>query len=134
MSYTITATSTSGKEGELHLKNTSVAFGTTKATETLLSSPADIYISSLAACILKNIERFSIMMKFEYTTASVSITATHLTKPPRLEGIVYEVIVFSEENNINIELLKRNLEKFGTIYNMVSRACEITGEVLLRKP
>ena len=134
MSYTITASSKAGKEGILQLKNSSVPFGISMETDALLSSPADIYLSSLAACMLKNIERFSVMMKFQYDYVTVEITATHQTKPPRLEGIVYEVIIFSKEDQINMSLLKRNLEKHGTIYNMVARACDISGKLLHRKP
>ncbi|RMA58759.1 OsmC family protein [Ulvibacter antarcticus] len=130
MDFSITATSQSGKEGSFHLKNGAVSFGITKETAGLLSSPADIYLSSLAACILKNIERFSGMMKFQYDQATIKISATHFIKPPRLESIVYEVILLSKEEKINTALLKRNLEKFGTIYNMVAQSCNVSGNII----
>ena len=134
MSYTITATSTPKKEGSIQLKNTSVPFGISKESEDILSSPADIYLSALAACTLKNIERFSKMMKFEYEKATIEVSATHAVKPSRLENINYEVILTSKEDKINISLLKRNIEKFGTITYMVAQSCSIAGTILHRKP
>jgi len=133
MNYAIKATSIAKKEGTLHLKKVLVPFGISKETEETLSSPADIYLSALASCILKNIERFSGMMKFQYEKATVDITATHFTKPARLENIAYTVTLISKDDKINCSLLKRNLEKFGTIYNMVAKATQISGEIILKK-
>lgn len=133
MNYTITATSTAKKQGFIQLKNAMASFGISKETEATLSSPAAIYLGALAACILKNIERFSVMMKFEYDTATIEVSATHHIKPSRLEDIVYEVILISKEPKINTSLLKRNLEKFGTIYFMIAQSCTISGVVTHRK-
>ncbi len=133
MDYSIKATSFSEKEGTIHLKKAEVPFGITSETQAILSSPADIYLSSLAACILKNIERFSGMMKFKYDQATIEVTATHFTKPARLENIVYQVILVSRDDKINLALLKRNLEKFGTIYNMVKKTTTVTGEIIHKK-
>ena len=133
MDYTITANSSPANQGTLNLKNGDVSFGVSKETGVSLSSPVDIYLSALAACILKNIERFSEMMKFKYNQAQIKVTATHCLNPSRLENIIYEVIIISNEDTINTSLLKRNLEKFGTIYFMISQTCSISGEVIHKK-
>jgi uncharacterized OsmC-like protein len=130
MKYTITGSSKQKKEGVLHFKNAETSFGITKETDGVLSSPADIYLGALAACILKNIERFSGMMKFTYEDATIEVSAAHTLNPSRLEQIVYEAVIRSKENNINTSLLKRNLEKHGTIYYMIAQSCAISGSVV----
>ncbi|GAB1418402.1 hypothetical protein MASR2M12_11670 [Bacteroidales bacterium] len=42
----------------------------------------------------------------------------------------YELIIYSSEENINTVLLKKNIEKFGTIYNTVKLSCNINGEII----
>lgn len=133
MIYSVTANTTNKKESSIQLKSTAFPFGISKETEGVLSSPADIYLGALAACILKNIERFSGMMKFEYSNATIEVSATHHLNPSRLENIVYEVVINSKENKINTSLLKRNLEKFGTIYYMIAQSCNISGTVIQQK-
>jgi uncharacterized OsmC-like protein len=133
MNFTITANATPENQGSINLKSAVVPFGISKETAATLSSPADIYLSALAACILKNIERFSGMMKFQYDQASIKVTAAHFLKPSRLESIVYEVLLVSKEDTINTALLKRNLEKYGTIYFMIAQSCDISGEVIHKK-
>ena len=132
MNYSIIATSTPANEGVINLKNGTAPFGISKETAATLASPVDIYLSALAACILKNIERFSGMMKFEYVEASIKVLATHCLKLSRLENIIYEVVLISKDGKINMSLLKRNIEKHGTIYYMISQFCSISGEVILK--
>ena len=98
----------------------------------LLPNPAEVFLGSLAACILKNVERFSTFMHFEYSRAEVEINATRLEKPPRMDAIEYQLILYTDEGNINTELLKKNLEKFGTIYNTVKLSCSIEGTIECR--
>lgn len=133
MNYTITASSIHNNKGTLHLKESTHSFGISNKTKDTLSSPVDLYLSALAACILKNVERFSTMMHFEYETTTIEIKGTHCLKPSRIENIVYTLIITSKDaNKINSSLLKRNLEKFGTIYYMISQSCAISGTITLQ--
>ncbi|HBR55115.1 MAG TPA: osmotically inducible protein C [Flavobacteriaceae bacterium] len=129
MSYSISATATPEKEGKIIFNETSASFGITTGSDQELPSPADVFLGALAACILKNVQRFSGMMKFEYQEANVTVSATYAQKPSRLENITYELVILSSEEKINTPLLKRNLSKFGTIYNMIAKATKVAGTV-----
>lgn len=129
MQYRVTATSTAKLDANIAIKQTAVQFGITESTSDSLANPAELFLSSLAACILKNVERFSEFMNFEYTNAEITLSATRLAKPPRMENINYDLHIYSTDQHINLALLKKNIEKFGTIYNTVIKSCSISGNI-----
>ncbi len=129
MKYSIKARSTSKENASLHIKQSTVDFGITPESADTLPNPAELFLGAFSACILKNIERFSVMMGFEYSNAEIKVTATRFEKPPRMDDIIYELIVYSQDDNLNIDLLKKNIEKFGTIFNTVKTSCSVYGEI-----
>tara|TARA_R110001592_G_scaffold56512_3_gene172329 strand:- start:1570 stop:1974 length:405 start_codon:yes stop_codon:yes gene_type:complete len=129
MKYSIKADSSSKNKASIKVKQSDIAFGITPESADSLPNPAELFLGSFSACILKNVERFSVMMKFEYSHAEITVNATRLEKPPRMDEINYELKVYSQDESLNIDLLKRNIEKFGTIFNTAKLACSITGEV-----
>jgi hypothetical protein len=68
-------------------------------------------------------------MNFEYSNAEIKVNATRLEKPPRMDEISYELRIYSQDNNLNINLLKKNIEKFGTIFNTVKSSCSVIGKI-----
>ncbi|SRX54324.1 OsmC family protein [Aequorivita sp. CIP111184] len=129
MNYTVKAEASSKSKASIHIKQSEISFGITPKTADTLANPAEIFLGSLSSCILKNVERFSEFMNFEYTRAEITINATRLEKPPRMDEINYELLIYSPDNNLNLDLLKKNIEKFGTIYNTVKISCAINGTI-----
>ncbi|NRS87918.1 putative OsmC-like protein [Flavobacterium sp. 7E] len=129
MNYSVNASISAIKDAEIHIKDSEIIFGISPDTEASLPNPAELFLGSLSACILKNVARFSVMMKFEYTKAELTIIAVRLDKPPRMDEIQYELVVYSQDESLNIDLLQKNIEKFGTIYNTVKLCCSIRGTV-----
>jgi hypothetical protein len=54
--------------------------------------------------------------------------------PPRIVRMRYRLVVVTDEPPHRIELLQRNLEKFGTITNTLGLACDVSGEVVAEAP
>lgn len=129
MNYQIKASSISDQDAVLHIKQSNIDFGTTAKTSGILPNPAEVFLGAFAACMLKNVERFSGMLKFTYTKASLEVNAVRLEKPPRIDSINYVLKINSNDKNLNTDLLKKNIEKFGTIYNTVKLACAISGTI-----
>ncbi|MBT4413592.1 MAG: OsmC family protein [Polaribacter sp.] len=129
MKYHIKASSISKQEGIIQVKQSTINFGTTSLTSENLPNPAELFLSSFASCILKNVERFSVMLKFNYLKANIEVYAMRLENPPRLDNIRYNLIVYSSDKRLNIDLLKKNIEKFGTIYNTIKLSCTISGTI-----
>lgn len=130
MNYTIEATANSGNDAELRIKESTIVFGTTETSAKELPNPAELLLGAFASCILKNVERFSNLLKFNYEKATIKVTGIRLEHPPHIDKIHYELIIHSKDEQLNIPLLKKNIEKFGTIYNTVNIACAITGTII----
>ena len=129
MNYSVKAEAVSKKMASINIKQSKINFGITPDTDDTLANPAELFLGSLSSCILKNVERFSGFMDFEYSRAEITIHATRLEKPPRMDEINYELHIYSQDSNLNLDLLKKNIEKFGTIYNTVKISCKITGTI-----
>ena len=126
LTYSLSATSSSTEEGKITSRSNKLVFGATKDSE--LPSPAELLTGAFAACCLKNVERFSTFMKFSYDHAEITVTATRQDRPPMIHKISYDLVVYSNDA-INTDLLLRNLQKFGTIYNTLNAVCEIEGGI-----
>ena len=131
MNYSSTAKSIAKDKAIIVIKQSHIDFGITTETDALLPNPAELFLGSLSSCMLKNVERFSTFMNFSYSTAEITINATRLEKPPRIDEINYVLKIYSSQENINVELLKKNIEKHGTIYNTVKEVCSISGEIAI---
>ena len=127
MSYQINASSIANQDAVIHVKQSNIDFSTTSKTAEILPNPAELFLGSFVACMLKNVERFSDLMDFEYTKATVEVNAARLEKPPRMDEIQYTLNIYTDDKRLNIDLLKKNIEKFGTIYNTIKLACSISG-------
>lgn len=133
MNYTIKAVSKADDDAIIRVKQSDIGFGTTEKTSDTLPNPAELFLGSFAACILKNVERFSAMMRFSYEKATLTVNAERLKNPPRMDRLTYELTIYSHDEKLNDVLLKKNIEKFGTIYNTVKQVCEISGTILVHK-
>lgn len=129
MNYISKASSVSKNNASVTIKESNIPFGITPEMADTLPNPAELFLGSFSACVLKNVERFSVLMNFEYRSAEIMVNATRLEKPPRMDDINYELTIYSNDKNLNIELLKKNIENFGTIFNTVKTSCTVTGEI-----
>lgn len=129
MNYLIKASSLAHQDAVIHIKESDIEFGTTAQTAERLPNPAELFLGSFAACMLKNVERFSEMMKFSYTKTTLEVRATRLENPPRMENIEYDLTLYSNDEKLNTDLLQKNIEKFGTIYNTIKLSCAISGTI-----
>lgn len=92
--------------------------------------PAELLCAALAACILKNVERFSVLLPFRYSAARVRVEATRQDAPPRFTRFTYRLELVTDEPERRVDLLHRNVRQFGTVSGTLGLAAEVTGEVV----
>jgi len=90
-------------------------------------NPAELLLASVAACILKNMERVAPMIHFEYSGVTVKVYGVRQDSPPKISSIDYEIIINTDENDRKLSLMHDNIKKYGTIYNTIASGTEITG-------
>jgi uncharacterized OsmC-like protein len=95
-------------------------------------NPVELLLSALAACMLKGIERITPMLHFQLEGAEVQLEAIRQDAPPKLTRISYKITVDSAETDQRLNLLHRNILKYGTISNTLAGAIPLEG-TLTRK-
>ncbi|PPB80986.1 putative OsmC-like protein [Albidovulum inexpectatum] len=92
-------------------------------------NPAELLLASLAACMLKGTERVIPMLGFSLRGIEISLHGVRQDKPPRIIRIDYEIIVDTDESDARLDLLHRNLRKYGTITNTLDAATALVGSI-----
>lgn len=92
-------------------------------------NPVELLLSALAACMLKGIERVTPMLQFRIDGVEVTLEALRQDAPPKLVAIRYEIVVDSAETEQRLDLLHRNILKYGTISNTLSAAVPLEGHL-----
>jgi uncharacterized OsmC-like protein len=112
-------------------KAAAIEFDSSAGQRDDLLGPAELLAAAFGACMLKNVERFSSILPFAYTGASISVTAEREETPPRIARMQYVLRVTTDEPAHRLDLLHRNLQKHGTVYNTLAAACAVSGEILV---
>jgi uncharacterized OsmC-like protein len=111
-------------------KQASIECDTSAGQSQTHMGPAELLVSAFAACVLKNVERFSGTLPFAYQGASIRVIAEREEKPPRITQIKYVLSITTKELPDRVDLLHRNIRKFGTIFNTIASACQVSGEIV----
>jgi uncharacterized OsmC-like protein len=109
----------------------------TKAAEIVLDTdlagrpdafnPAELLLAAVAACMIKGIERVTPMIQFEFRGVEVKLHGIRQDSPPKIIAINYELIVDTDETDQRLDLLHKNVRKYGTISNTVAEATMLKG-------
>jgi uncharacterized OsmC-like protein len=96
-------------------------------------NPAELFLASIAACMIKGIERVTPMLKFDLRGVEVKLHGIRQDSPPKMISVDYELIVDTNETDQRLELLHTNVRKYGTISNTVADATKLEGIIRRRE-
>ena len=92
-------------------------------------NPAELFLASIAACMIKGIERVAPMIHFQFEGVEVRLHGIRQDAPPMMVEVHYEIIVETAEDDRRLELLHTNVRKYGTISNTVAKATKLEGAI-----
>ncbi|MFN3608735.1 MAG: OsmC family protein [Hyphomonas sp.] len=92
-------------------------------------NPAELFLASIAACMLKGIERVTPLLDFQLDGASVHLHGVRQDAPPKMLSVTYELVIDTDEPPARLELLHKNVRKYGTISNTVAAALDLQGTI-----
>ena len=95
-------------------------------------NPAELFMASIAACMIKGIERVAPMIHFQFDGVEVKLHGIRQDAPPMMVEVNYEIIVETAEDDRRLELLHTNVRKYGTISNTVAKATKLEGTIRRR--
>lgn len=114
---------------EARTKDATITLDTDMAGREDAFNPAEMLLASLAACILKRTERVVPMLKFDLRGIEVSLHGVRQDSPPKMVRIDYEITVDTDESDSRLDLLLKNLQKYGTITNTLAGATALSGRI-----
>lgn len=130
LEYEINATLVHGGTAKANANNSEITFDATSGRDDVLPNPAELLLTSLAACMLKNLQRYSEILHIPYRKAKISIQGIRNDNPPYITEINYNLEVDTDTNERKIENWHKNILKFGTITNTLTRACKLQGTMV----
>jgi uncharacterized OsmC-like protein len=92
-------------------------------------NPAELFLASIAACMIKGTERVTPKLNFSLRGVEVRLHGFPQDSPPRMVSIDYGLIVDTDESDQRLELLHTNVRKYGTISTTVAEAVKLEGSV-----
>jgi len=129
LEYRVSARRIDSHGAQATTKEATISLDTDLAGRADAFNPAEMLLASLAACILKGTERVIPMLGFDLRGIEVSLHGQRQDSPPKMVRIDYEIVVDTDEADQRIDLLHRNLQKYGTIYNTLAGATELSGTI-----
>lgn len=133
MRYEVEARIVGDGVSEVACKASRIAFDSSPGQSAELPGPAELLASAFAACLLKNVERFSEMLPFRQAGAWVRVEVERQNAPPRFARLTYELHIVTDEDDLRVGLLHDNLQKYGTVFNTLAAACEVSGDVIAER-
>ncbi len=129
LEYEISATVIPPGDAKATANQYELRFDATSGRDEVLPNPAELLLTAVAACLLKNVQRYSEILKIPYRKASVSVFGIRNDHPPFMKEITYMLEVDTDAGEKTIQNWHKNILKFGTISNTIARACDFKGEM-----
>lgn len=132
LTYDVTARRVDAHGSLAHAKDAALTLDTDVAGREDAFNPAELLLASIAACMIKGAERVAPMIQFDLRGMEVRLHGVRQDAPPKMIRIDYEIIVDTPENDQRLDLLHKNIRKYGTVSNTIAAATELNG--VIRRP
>jgi uncharacterized OsmC-like protein len=129
LEYRVSARRIDAHGSEAETKAAKITLDTDLSGRADAFNPAELLLAAVAACMIKGIERVTPMLKFELRGVQVILHGLRQDAPPKIVRIDYEIIVDTDETDQRLDLLHKNVRKYGTISNTVAEATNLEGVI-----
>jgi uncharacterized OsmC-like protein len=129
MTFEVTASRIDGTGSLVTAKDAELVTDTGMAGRPDALNPVELLLAALSACIIKGIERVAGTLGVNYKTVKVSLTAHRPVDEARIADISYAITIGTDADQSKLDLLHKNLMKFGTIYNTIKSGTNLSGTI-----
>ncbi len=110
-------------------KNASLKLDTNLQGTADAFNPAELLLAAISACMIKGIERVAPILNFSFSGVEVKLHGIRQDVPPKMESIEYEIVVETDEDQHRLDLLHKNIQQYGTVFNTVTSGTNLTGTI-----
>jgi uncharacterized OsmC-like protein len=129
LEYRVSASRIDAHSSLAKAKHATIALDTDTAGRLDAFNPAELLLAAIAACMIKGIDRAMPMIGFSLRGVDVSLHGMRQDSPPKMVSIRYELIVDTDESDQRLDLLHRNVRKYGTVSNTIAAATTLEGTI-----
>lgn len=130
MTFAVGATRTDAAGSVVTAKDAQLVIDTSMSGRPDALNPVELLLAALAACIIKGIDRVAGTLGIDVDSVAVELSARRPVDDARIEDITYVVRIGTSADHTKLDLLHKNLMKFGTIYNTVKAGTRVSGTVV----
>jgi len=134
LEYRVSARRVDAHGGAAETKAASITLDTDVAGRADAFNPAELLLASVAACMIKGAERAAPMIKFDLRGMEVRPHGARQEAPPKMVRIAYEIIVDTPESDQRLDLLHKNIRKYGAVSNTIAAASVLNGVIRRANP
>lgn len=129
LTYDVAARRLDSHGSVANAKDAEITLDTDVAGRADAFNPAELLLASIAACMIKGAERVAPMIQFDLRGMEVRLHGVRQDAPPKMIRIDYEIIVDTPETDQRLDLLHKNIRKYGTVSNTIAAATELSGVI-----
>lgn len=129
LEYKVAARRIDSHGAEASTKEARIVLDTDMAGRPDAFNPTELLLASVAACMIKGIERVTPMLGFDLRGVEVALHGIRQDSPPKMVSITYDLIVDTDETDQRLDLLHKNVRKYGTISNTIAEATNLQGTI-----
>jgi uncharacterized OsmC-like protein len=129
LTYSVSAKRLDSHGSLAQTKQAEITLDTDMAGRADAFNPAELFLAAIAACMIKGIERVMPMLNFSLRGVEVSLHGERQDSPPKMTSVTYVLTVDTDESDQRLDLLHKNVRKYGTISNTVAEVVNLTGEI-----
>lgn len=130
LEYSVAAHRVDNHESVARTKDAEITLDTDMQGRADAFNPAELLLAAVAACMIKGIERIAPVNHFSYRGVEVRLRGLRQDSPPFMAEIIYELVIDTDEDDRKLDLMHKNVQKYGTIFNTVAAATNLHGTVL----
>ena len=130
LEYNVTARRIDAHGSQAQTKQATLVLDTDLKGRLDAFNPAELFLASIAACMLKGIDRVTPILEFDLRGVEINLHGIRQDAPPKMVAVNYEIIVDTDEAAHRLDLLHKNVRKYGTISNTVAQATTLTGTIM----
>lgn len=130
LTFEVTADRVDASGSLVHSKHAELVIDTGMSERPDALNPVELLLAALSACMIKGIERTAGTLGIEYHSVNVALTAHRPVDEARIEDISYSIRIGTQADQAKLDLLHKNLMKFGTIYNTVKSGTKLSGSIV----
>jgi uncharacterized OsmC-like protein len=132
MTFEVAANRIDDRGSVVSAKHAELVIDTGMAERPDALNPVELLLAALSACIIKGIERVAPTLGVDFDSVHVMLTAHRPVDEARITDISYLVTMGTSADQNRLDLLHKNLMKFGTIYNTIKSGTSLKGSVVAK--